>query len=256
METGDHQKNGASSKSQMSRKNHGMVSLFLALFVLMIGGVMSTSCGGGDDEDDWTDEGNSGDGKQELRVSYSSIEFTSIADSYEVTVKCNGSWTAACNASWCTVSPNQGNGDKSVTVNVSKNQTEDDRETVITFRSENGEKKSLKISQSAGKLEACAPSSLSGTITLTTLTVYFSFPYAMEKVKVEAYKPSTGRWVKLSDKVSGSGTSYAISPYRDYLTEPVQYGLAKVRVSGYKGGKWGPTKTVVFDIGWNKVYEE
>lgn len=78
----------------------------------------------------------------------------------------------------------------------------------------------------------------------------------MEKVKVEAYNPSRGKWVTINDKISGSRTSYTISPYRDYVTEPVQYGIAKVRVSGYMKGKWGPTKTVVFDIGWGTVYEE
>ncbi len=244
----------------MFQMKNGMINLkrLLALpllIVLMASGLVVISCGGGDDEDDdWGGQDGTQSG-QTFYVSHSDIGFTDDASNQNVVVKCSGFWTATSNASWCTVSPSQGNGNCNVTVSVSKNQTENARNTVVAFQSNTGSK-SLNISQSAGSLDACAPSYIGGTITLTTLTVSFRFPYTMEKVKVEAYKPSNGRWVILNDKISGSGTSYAVSPYRDYVTEPVQYGLAKMRVSGYKDGKWGPSKTVVFDIGWNKVYEE
>ena len=105
-----------------------------------------------------------------------------------------------------------------------------------------------------GTTTPCQASYVGGNITLTTLTVYFNFPCTLEKIRVEAYKPKTGQWVALNSNISGSATSYSISPYRDYVTEPVQYGLAKVRVSGYRGGQWGSPKVVVFDIGWGKVY--
>jgi hypothetical protein len=100
------------------------------------------------------------------------------------------------------------------------------------------------------------PYYVGGTISLTTLSLYFNFDPKPTKIKVEAYNPSTGRWTVLNQNISGSATSYSISPYRDYVTTPVQYGYAKVRVSGYNGGKWSTPKVVVFDIGWGKVYEE
>lgn len=254
MESGNHLKNGAGSKSQMSRGYREILSLFLSLCILVASGLVVISCGGGDDgEDDWMEDGGQGGSEQTFRISYGKIGFPGDANDQNVSVQCNGHWTATSNASWCTVSPNEGNGNSDVIVSVEKNPVESEQNTTILFQSASGSK-SLKISQSAGTLEACAPSSLCGTI--TTLTVSFRYPYTMEKVKVEAYNPSRGKWVTINDKISGSVTSYAISPYRDYVTEPVQYGIAKVRVSGYMKGKWGPTKTVVFDIGWGTVYEE
>jgi hypothetical protein len=100
------------------------------------------------------------------------------------------------------------------------------------------------------------PYYVGGTITITTLSLFFNFNPKPSRIKVEAYNPSTGRWVVLNQNISGSATSYAISPYRDYVTTPVQYGFAKVRVSGYNGSQWSTPKVVVFDIGWGEVYEE
>ena len=65
-------------------------------------------------------------------VSASSLSFASLGGSEQVSINCNGSWTASSSESWCIISPASGTGDGSLTITVSENTSTDSRSATVT----------------------------------------------------------------------------------------------------------------------------
>jgi hypothetical protein len=113
------------------------------------------------------------------------------------------------------------------------------------------------------------PSSVSGSITGMNITVRFSFSSTVENIVVEAWSTSSRSWKTLTT-LSGSATSYNISPYRDYIVSggvvegngkngpkgiTDETDLVFVRVRGKNGNTTGAAKSVAFDAFFQDVYE-
>ncbi len=60
-------------------------------------------------------------GAETLRVESGSLEFGHESESVSIGVYSNTDWTVSSSESWCKVSPTSGDGDKEITVSVSKN---------------------------------------------------------------------------------------------------------------------------------------
>ena len=72
-----------------------------------------------------------------VTVNPTEIAAEPAGDSYDVTVNANVAWTAEAQDKWVTVSPAEGvAGETKVTVTVKKNNSEDARETTVTFAGE------------------------------------------------------------------------------------------------------------------------
>ncbi len=67
-----------------------------------------------------------------VEVSASSLSFASLGGSEQVSINCNGSWTASSSESWCIISPASGTGDGSLTITVSENTSTDSRSATVT----------------------------------------------------------------------------------------------------------------------------
>lgn len=124
MESANHLKNGAGSKSRMSRRNYGILSLLLSLLIFVVG-MASTSCGGGDDEEE-----------KYLTASPTNIHFdaegeTSNRDVYISTNISFNSLSIFPSESWC--KPVADNLLKKISVNVEKNTTTSLRNAVIVI---------------------------------------------------------------------------------------------------------------------------
>ena len=82
----------------------------------------------------------------QLTVSPSSMSFDYSGGSNTFTISSNVTWTVSSSSSWCTVSSASGSNDKKVTVIVSENTTNDDRNATITV-SGGGMAKTIAVSQ-------------------------------------------------------------------------------------------------------------
>ncbi len=69
-----------------------------------------------------------------LRISTDSFSFRASGGSQSLKVS-GGQWTAASDASWCTVSPSSGSGNTDVTITVTENKADVSRSATVTFRS-------------------------------------------------------------------------------------------------------------------------
>jgi sugar lactone lactonase YvrE len=74
-----------------------------------------------------------------LKVSLQNIAFNSaMASSESFNVVSDRGWTASCSTDWCTVTPESGNNDGTVTVNVLANSGSADRDATVTIRTTDG----------------------------------------------------------------------------------------------------------------------
>ena len=101
-----------------------------------------------------------------------------------------------------------------------------------------------------GTTNPCKPS-VSGSITFTTLYANFYFSCTVSNVVVDVWNPMTSSWKTLST-LSGSATSYSISPYRDYMNttnvnDPYYY-FVKVRITGKNSNGTGDPSYIYYDI--------
>jgi hypothetical protein len=114
------------------------------------------------------------------------------------------------------------------------------------------------------------PTSVSGSITATTITVRFSFGSTVQNIVVEAWNRVNRSWKTLTT-LSGSATSYSISPYRNYIVSgnvvagngkdgpqgiTDETDLVFVRVRGKNESTTGPAKSVAFDAFLQDVYTD
>jgi hypothetical protein len=72
-----------------------------------------------------------------LNLSPSSIEASSTAGSYKLTITCNDAWTVTSDQSWCTVLPTSGTDNGEVTISVQENITSNKRPAVLTVTTGN-----------------------------------------------------------------------------------------------------------------------
>jgi hypothetical protein len=95
----------------------------------------------------------------EFKIQYSPETLTLEAQegSKSVIVTSNANWTVSSDQTWCTVSPFSGySGDTSIKIEASANQTDKDRIAILTFKSENANKK-YTVTQKAGTIENYVP---------------------------------------------------------------------------------------------------
>ena len=96
----------------------------------------------------------------------------------------------------------------------------------------------------------CKPG-VTGSISLTTLYANFWFSCTVSNVIVDVWNPKTSSWKSLTT-LSGSATSYSISPYRDYMnttdvSHPYYY-FVKVRITGKNSKGTGDPSYIYYDI--------
>lgn len=85
-----------------------------------------------------------------IAVSPTSLSFDYKEDTKPFDVKSNLSWTASSDKDWCTVIPQSGSGNGSVTVKVSQNNSEDTRSATVKV-SGGGKTAEITITQNGGK---------------------------------------------------------------------------------------------------------
>ena len=71
-----------------------------------------------------------------LTLSKDSVSVSSEGEDYRIDVTCNAKWSVSAYETWATVSPDSGNGNKTVTLTVTENATDAERKTEVTFTSE------------------------------------------------------------------------------------------------------------------------
>lgn len=77
--------------------------------------------------------GGGGSDAQKFGISPATIDDNGFGGTYTITVTSNRAWTAACEKSWATISPDKGDGDATVTVTVEANTEKTANEQTITF---------------------------------------------------------------------------------------------------------------------------
>ena len=79
--------------------------------------------------------GGGGGDTQKFEITPTTIEDAGTGGNYTISVTSNRVWSATCEKSWATISPDNGNGDATVTVTVEANTEKTDDEQTITFTS-------------------------------------------------------------------------------------------------------------------------
>ena len=73
---------------------------------------------------------------EKISVSSNSIQAGAIANTYNVSINSNTSWTAISDQNWCKISPNSGMNNGSLSINIDENNTTSIRNAKITIRTE------------------------------------------------------------------------------------------------------------------------
>ena len=145
MEAGDHFKNGASPKSQMSRINNFIHTMKKSNFIslrnlcyIALCTILFSACGSKCD-------------KAVLRVSETAFEFLGSGGSDSFDIASNMDWDASSDQTWCTVSPKLGTGDATINVSVQRNTTNTPRVAKITVHTVDCDlSKEIVVTQTAG----------------------------------------------------------------------------------------------------------
>lgn len=116
-----------------------------------------------------------------LTVDNTELLFSEDASEQTVNVTSNVDWTAECNKSWCTVSPESGSKDGVLKVTVEANETGKDRSAKLVISS-NNETRTVMITQIAGEmLEVNVEELEFGCLSATkTITVRSNVPWTIE----------------------------------------------------------------------------
>ena len=73
---------------------------------------------------------------QEISLDTSNMEFTSVGGSKTFKISTNTSWTVTSDQTWCSVSPESGKDDGTITVKVTENTSASERTAMITVKSD------------------------------------------------------------------------------------------------------------------------
>ena len=84
---------------------------------------------------------------QEISLDTSNMEFTSVGGSKTFKISTNTSWTVTSDQTWCSVSPESGKNDGTITVKVTENTSASERTAMITVKSDIGNQ-TVKVIQS------------------------------------------------------------------------------------------------------------
>ena len=84
---------------------------------------------------------------QEISLDTSNMEFTSVGGSKTFKISTNTSWTVTSDQTWCSVSPESGKNDGTITVKVTENTSASERKAMITVKSDIGNQ-TVKVIQS------------------------------------------------------------------------------------------------------------
>jgi hypothetical protein len=68
-----------------------------------------------------------------LNITPQNLNYTSVAESKQVTINCNRTWLVNANQSWVTFNKTSGNGNDIISINVTANSTNSQRSAMATF---------------------------------------------------------------------------------------------------------------------------
>ena len=84
---------------------------------------------------------------ESLELSMTTMNFTNVAGSQDVTITSNTHWTITGSASWLTLNKTEGDNNGSVRITVEANTAKSEREVVLTFTGSGGISKQLTVRQ-------------------------------------------------------------------------------------------------------------
>ena len=143
-----------------------------------------------------------------LSLSETSLDFTSSAESKQVTVSSNTHWVISGRTNWMTVIPESGEGNGIVTITVQEN-TSSERSAILTFTSTEGKTQMLTIKQAG----AATPTTLGVTYPQVSnirkheaeVTFSYNFETTVTTYGV-CYSTSSDPTIEKNPYVSKSGT--------------------------------------------------
>jgi len=209
-------KNGASSKSRMSRGDCIMISILACFFAIILA---FSSCQKFEKE------------SERLEVTPTSLNFDSASDYQKVFISSNSSWSASSSSSWCQVSPSYGYGNSSIEITVDRNSSSNSRETTVAVQQES--QVSIRVYQSGvqnsgggGSTSLSAPTGVTATQNGSSVVVSWNSVQGATSYKVYWSSSTNGTY-------SLDGTSNS-TRYTDYL--PLSgYNYYKVKAENNAG---------------------
>lgn len=112
--------------------------------------------------------------REYLELSVSSMEFTSNAETRDVTINSNTHWVVSGGANWITISKIEGDNNGTISITIDENTSKDEREAVLTITGSGGSSGRITIKQSGATHTTLSVPHVSD-ITQTTAKVTFSF---------------------------------------------------------------------------------
>lgn len=112
--------------------------------------------------------------KEFLDLSVSSMEFTSNAETRDVTISSNTHWVISGGANWITINKTEGDNNGTVSIKIDGNTSKDGREAVLTVTGSGGVSGIINIKQ-AGATHTTLSTPQVSDITQTSASVTFSF---------------------------------------------------------------------------------
>ena len=112
--------------------------------------------------------------KEYLELSVSSMEFTSKAETRDVTISSNTHWVVSGGANWITLNKTEGDNNGTISVSIDENTSKDEREAVLTVTGSGGSSGKITIKQSGATYTTLSAPQVSD-VAQTTAKVTFSF---------------------------------------------------------------------------------
>lgn len=86
-----------------------------------------------------------------LEIDQQLLEFTLVAASKNVNITSDAEWTVVSDDDWCTISPTSGNANSTIAVNVTENDTPDERQATVKLMIGNKQVQSFTVKQAGVK---------------------------------------------------------------------------------------------------------
>lgn len=112
--------------------------------------------------------------KEYLELSVLSMEFTSNAETRDITISSNTHWVVYGGANWITLNKTEGDNNGTISIKIDENTSKDEREAVLTITGSNGTSGSINIKQTGATHTTLSVPQVSD-ITQTSASVTFSF---------------------------------------------------------------------------------
>ena len=139
-----------------------------------------------------------------LVVSPESQQLTAAASTFELDVITSGSWSAAMDSDWLTLSATSGKGDTQITVSATKNDTGRERIAIITFatgaENENRVIRQIVVRQAAVDFYLVVPVT---DYPLSLEEQSIQIPYVLEGSNVTVSASSSVKWMSVASVADG-----------------------------------------------------